>query len=96
MKQLIPFFALLLSSVYMVQAQEAAVISCEEAIYDFGTIVESDGLTSHTFVIKNTGDAALVITRVTASCGCTTPEWTKIPIEPGTTGDVRITYDPSG
>ncbi|MCD7914941.1 MAG: DUF1573 domain-containing protein [Tannerellaceae bacterium] len=96
MKQLIPFFALLLSSVYMVQAQEAAVISCEEAIYDFGTIVESDGLTSHTFVIKNTGDAALVITRVTASCGCTTPEWTKIPIEPGTTGDVRITYDPKG
>jgi len=96
MKQLITVFILLLSSVCLIQAQDSAIISCEEVVYDFGTIVESDGLTSHTFVIKNTGDAPLVITRVTASCGCTTPEWTKIPIEPGTSGDVRITYDPKG
>ena len=26
----------------------------------------------------------------------TTPEWTKEPIAPGQTGDIKITYDPKG
>ena len=42
------------------------------------------------------GDAPLVLTRVIASCGCTTPEWTKEPIAPGKSGDVKITYNPAG
>ena len=36
----------------------------------------------------------MVLTRVIASCGCTTPEWTKEPIAPGKTGDIKITYNP--
>ena len=38
--------------------------------------------------------AVIVLTRVIASCGCTTPEWTKEPIAPGKTGDIKITYNP--
>lgn len=79
-----------------IAAQNGAQISADELTYNFGTIAEADGLASHTFVIKNTGDSPLVITRITASCGCTQPEWTKAPIAAGKTGDVKVTYNPKG
>lgn len=46
-------------------AQQGAQILSDELTYNFGTIAEADGFASHTFTIKNTGDAPLVITRVT-------------------------------
>lgn len=77
-------------------AQNGARIGADELTYNFGTIAEADGPASHTFVVKNTGDDPLVITRVTASCGCTRPEWTREPIAPGKTGNVKVTYNPKG
>ena len=77
-------------------AQQGAQILSDELTYNFGTIAEADGFASHTFTIKNTGDAPLVITRVTASCGCTRPEWTKSPIAPGKTGEGKLTYNTKG
>lgn len=80
----------------VVHAQDGAKILSEELIYDFGTIAEADGPASHIFKIKNPGTSPLVITRITASCGCTQPEWSKEPIAPGKTGDVKVTYNPKG
>lgn len=80
----------------MASAQKKAVIAADETSHDFGQIKEADGKVSATFVVKNTGDAPLAITRVIASCGCTTPEWTKEPIAPGASGNIKITYDPKG
>lgn len=94
MKQVIFIFMAILLATGMASAQSKAVISCDETTFDFGTIKEAAGSASHTFKIKNAGDAPLVLTRVVASCGCTTPEWTKEPIAPGQTGDIKITYDP--
>lgn len=96
MKQIIFIFMAILLATGMASAQQKAVISAEQTSYDFGTIKEADGKVSHTFQIKNQGDSPLVITRVIASCGCTTPEWTKEPIAPGKTGDIKVTYDPAG
>lgn len=79
-----------------VTAQNKAVIYADEVSFDFGTIAEEAGLATHIFAVKNTGNTPLVITRVTVSCGCTTPGWTKAPIAPGKTGEVSITYDPKG
>lgn len=77
-------------------AQTDAQINADELTYNFGTIAEAAGPASHTFTIRNTGGAPLVINRVTASCGCTQPEWTKAPIAPGQTGEVKVTYNPKG
>lgn len=97
MKHTIFILAALLISICTISAQEKqAVISTKETTYDFGTIKEADGKVAHTFVIENSGDGPLVMTRVIASCGCTTPEWTKEPIAPGKTGNVKITYNPAG
>lgn len=94
MKQVIFIFMAILLATGVMSAQSKAVISAEETTHDFGTIKEADGNVAYTFKITNAGDAPLVLTRVVASCGCTTPEWTKEPIAPGKTGDIKITYDP--
>jgi len=79
-----------------VSAQNTARISVDEPSYNFGTINEGDGPATHVFVVKNTGNTPLVINRVTASCGCAQPEWSKEPIAPGKTSDLKIIFDPKG
>ena len=96
MKQLIFICMAILLATGMATAQQKAVIAATATSHDFGVIKEADGKVSHTFVIKNEGEAPLVVTRVIASCGCTTPEWTKEPIAPGKTGDIKVTYNPAG
>jgi len=71
-------------------------ITVDKTVHDFGTIKEDDGNVSATFIITNNTKEAVVITNVVRSCGCTAPEWTKEPIEPGKTGEVKATYDPRG
>lgn len=77
-----------------VATAQKAVITCEKTVHNFGEIKEADGKVSHTFVVKNEGTGPLVISNVTASCGCTTPDWTKEPIPAGKTGEVKVTFDP--
>lgn len=76
--------------------QSGAQITATETEFDFGTIKEVDGPVSHTFTIKNTGNAPLVLTRVVASCGCTKPEFETAPIAPGKTTTIKVTYNPAG
>jgi hypothetical protein len=75
---------------------QRAVITFEEKTHDFGKINEEDGKATYVFDFKNTGNAPLVVSRVQASCGCTTPTWTKQPIEPGKSGSITVSYNPAG
>ena len=92
------FLLLVLFTTGMVSAQqrEASITVVGDAVYDFGNIKESDGSASHTFTLLNNGELPLVISRVVTSCGCTLPEWTKEPIAPGKTGEVKVIYDVAG
>ncbi len=72
------------------------VITFEKTSHDFGKINEADGKVTTVFAFKNEGMAPLVLSNVRASCGCTTPKWTREPIEPGQTGEITVTYNPSG
>jgi hypothetical protein len=67
----------------------------EKTTHDFGTIKEGTQATVD-FVVKNTGTAPLIISSVTASCGCTTPDWTRDPIAPGASGKVTAVYNSTG
>jgi hypothetical protein len=75
---------------------QKAVISFEVKTHDFGKVNEEDGKITHVFDFTNKGVTPLVINKVQASCGCTTPTWTKEPIEPGKRGTITATYNPSG
>jgi len=61
--------------------------------HDFGELKEEDGTASYQFKFKNISDQPVELTSVKASCGCTTPKWTKDPIPPGGEGMVEAVYD---
>ena len=93
MKRFLTFFVVVF---FVLAAFSQAFIQFENKVHDFGQIQEVDGKVTHEFVFKNTGNAPLVISQVRVSCGCTTPKWTKTPIEPGKTGSITATYNPIG
>jgi len=72
------------------------VISFQEKVYDFGKIYEKNGSVTHVFDFVNKGNAPLVVTKVQTSCGCTTPSWTKEPVEAGKKGSITVTFNPAG
>lgn len=67
-------------------------IAFEEESFDFGTINEGD-VVDHVFAFTNTGDAPLIISSATASCGCTVPDWPKEPIPVGGSGEVKVQFN---
>ncbi len=92
-KTLFTSLMLLLSIIAFAQQP---VITFTETEHNFGKIDEAGGKVSTVFEFKNEGMEPLVISNVRASCGCTTPKWTRMPVEPGQTGTITVTYNPSG
>ena len=70
------------------------IITIDKTEYNFGTISEEGGKVSTTFTIRNNMEEPILITAVRTSCGCTTPAWTREPIEVGKTGEIEVTFDP--
>jgi hypothetical protein len=79
----------------LLAASEEGKVVVDKTVHDFGTIKKEDGKMSAVFTLTNNTDAAVLISGVRASCGCTAPNWTKEPIEAGKTGTVTATYTPS-
>ncbi len=72
------------------------VISWEKLSHEFGDIVQGEKI-EHTFKFKNTGTAALVITNVEVTCGCTVPKgWPRDPIMPGEKGEITVAFNSTG
>jgi len=80
----------------LVGMSQKAVLVFDVKAHEFGKINEEDGKVTHVFNFTNKGNSPLVVSRVQASCGCTTPTWTKEPIEPGKRGSITVTFNPSG
>ena len=78
---------------FAVQAQEkTAKIEFKSETVDYGEINKgSDGV--RVFEFTNTGDAPLIISKVSSSCGCTIPKKPEEPIMPGQTGEIQVKYD---
>lgn len=71
---------------------EVAVATFEGQTFDFGKVKQGVPVT-HEFKFTNTGKVPLIITNVQASCGCTTPDWSRDPIGPGAQGFIKATYN---
>ncbi|MGY4385213.1 hypothetical protein ACVWYN_002249 [Pedobacter sp. UYP24] len=94
MKKIILLFTLILGIGVAANAQTAADFKFDKETYDFGDILMTKPA-SVEFKFKNIGDAPLIITNVSASCGCTVPQWTKTPVKKGETGVITVTYTPN-
>ena len=66
-----------------------------ETSFDFGEIQQGESVT-HEFILKNSGDAELIITAAKGSCGCTVPEWPKSPISEGEEAVIKVTFNSAG
>lgn len=71
------------------------ILSFDSKVFNYGTIAQGDKV-SKTFYFTNKGNADLVIKNAVASCGCTTPGFTFIPIKPGETGTISVTFNSIG
>jgi hypothetical protein len=60
--------------------------------YDFGTVLEGTPV-KHEFMIKNTGQADLIIGQVQTSCGCTVAKSDKQRLRPGEQTELPVTFD---
>ena len=68
------------------------VLQIKEMEHDFGKIPQGKPV-YYTFDIVNSGKTELKLDNVQASCGCTTPEWSKDPIAPGATAKIKVGYN---
>jgi len=72
-----------------------AVIDFNELEHNFGSIKEGEKV-GCIFSFTNTGDADLILTAASASCGCTVPKYEKKPVAPGGKGAIEVIFDSSG
>ena len=81
-------------TIHTLKAQQAETLVFTEKTFDFGTVKEEEGPIIHEFAFINKGMEPVKILNVKASCGCTTPDWSKDPIQPGQNGFIQAQYNP--
>ena len=97
MKKTLLLTMIFLTGIVSAYAQNKyAEIKFETTTYDFGKFSESAPKVSCVFKFTNVGNSPLIINQAIASCGCTIPEYTKEPIEPGKSGVIKVTYNGAG
>lgn len=67
-------------------------LSLKETEHHFGTIPQGKPV-YYSFELVNKGTTPLKLDDVHASCGCTTPEWSRDPIAPGGIARIRVGYN---
>lgn len=68
-------------------------MSFDKMSHDYGTVYELSNNRT-TFRVTNTGKKPLIIEKVSASCGCTTPSKPDKPIPPGKSDDIVVEFHP--
>lgn len=88
-------YLMLLFILHHAHAQIGEGLTFEQETHDFGEIDELGGPVEHKFTFTNSSENPVKITNVKASCGCTTPDWTKDEIAPGGQGFIQARYNPA-
>ncbi len=92
-------FALLLYAALPSRAQTPAddtrVLWIQDAAHSFGSIPQGKPVT-YQFILTNQSKDTVTIQHVEASCGCTTPHWSPVPIRPGDSTVLPVTYNAAG
>ncbi len=76
------------------ESQNIAVIKFAEDVHDFGNVMRGEKV-SYSFKFTNIGGADLVISNVSAACGCTITDYPKGKIAPQESDYVTVTFDSS-
>ena len=71
--------------------KSVTTVSMDQSEKNFGNIPLNEKR-EHIFKLVNTGNKPLVIYDVTTSCGCTKAEYSREPVRPGDTLDLKVVY----
>ena len=63
--------------------------------HDFGKIIQGE-IVTYAFKFENTGKSDLLVSAVSASCGCTATKYSKDPVAPGSDGFIQVTFISEG
>ncbi len=74
------------------QAPKQDPIKLSENSHDFGKIPQGKPVTTN-FTVENIGKDTLKIEQVQASCGCTTPEWSREAVAAGGKTTIKVGYN---
>lgn len=92
MKNLIAIVFVGMLSISSFAQDKVAKIEFKTDVIDYGTIEKgADGV--RVFEFTNTGNAPLIISKVSSTCGCTVPKKPEGPILPGQKGEIQVKYD---
>ncbi|MGB7393121.1 MAG: DUF1573 domain-containing protein [Pricia sp.] len=92
MKKIVLVLFVGLMGLTLTAQEKAAKIEFKSETVDYGEITKgADGV--RVFEFTNTGDAPLIVSKVSSSCGCTIPKKPEDPILPGKTGEIQVKYD---
>lgn len=75
--------------------EKMPVITFDSDLHDFGRLSAGENI-SYSFHFRNTGDADLIISSTSATCGCTVADYPKGRIAPGGEGYVTVTFKSAG
>jgi hypothetical protein len=67
-------------------------VKFEETTHQFSQVPQGTPVTTK-FKFTNNSNKPLILKSVQASCGCTTPDYTREPIMAGATGEITVTYN---
>ena len=74
------------------QTGNVTAVSVDRTTMDFGSFPQSEKQ-ERSFILTNTGNGLLVIQDIVTSCGCTKVEYSKEPVRPGETLEVKVIYE---
>lgn len=77
------------------QSARVPKITFDSDLHDFGRITAGESI-SYSFHFRNTGDADLVLSGCSATCGCTVADYPRGRIAPGKEGYVTVTFNSQG
>jgi hypothetical protein len=92
MKKFMALSFLLAAFVFSSAQTNEDPLQLKESEHNFSKIPQGKPV-YYTFEIVNTGKTPLKLADVHASCGCTTPEWSREPIAPGATAQIKVGYN---
>ncbi len=72
---------------------QGALIEMDSVSHNFGRVSRRGSDLRHTFVARNVGTQALVITEVTTTCTCLKARFSKAPIPVGGESKIEIKYE---
>ena len=75
-----------------IEIKDPTTVQMIDSSYNFGKVAEGE-VVEYNYRFKNSGSKPLVVTNVSASCGCTIPVKPEQPIKPGETGFIKVKFN---